>query len=196
MLGPKKKSTNRLSGLFSKGSSDSQETASTKTKASTPSESTGRLSKVRNRLSSATHLAPDYPRPSSPSTPRHVSAPTAIQPVESKDAIANLAPLEPPPPIGGGGPGSRPASPSRSGSRPGTPSGDSASEGNLKKLRRKSNLFGSSRIDLAAAGAATQEQPPAWIVGLKGKVPYNLAPLLSGEKVGRSVAETEYKRIC
>jgi hypothetical protein len=66
----------------------------------------------------------------------------------------------------------------------------------LKKLRRKSNLFGSSRIDLAAAGAATQEQPPAWIVGLKGKVPYNLAPLLSGEKVGRRVAETEYKRIC
>jgi hypothetical protein len=188
MLGDKRKSTNRLSGLFSKGSSDSQETASTKTKSSTPSESTGRLTKVRNRLSSAHHLAPEYPAPSSPNTPRHVSAPTAVQPVESRDSAALLAPLEPPPPLGGDGPGSRAgsraASPShsRNGSRPGTPGGDSATEGNLKKLRRKSNLFGSSRVDLAAA--QTLEQPPAWIVGLKGKVPYNLAPLLSGEKVG------------
>jgi hypothetical protein len=184
MLGDKRKSTNRLSGLFSKGSSDSQETASTKTKSSTPSESTGRLTKVRNRLSSTTHLAPEYPASSSPNTPRHVSAPTAVQPVESRDSAALLAPLEPPPPLGVDGPGSRAASPShsRNGSRPGTPGGDSGTEGNLKKLRRKSNLFGSSRVDLAAA--QTPEQPPAWIVGLKGKVPYNLAPLLSGEKVG------------
>jgi hypothetical protein len=187
MLGDKKKSSNRLSGLFSKSTSDTSDTASTKTRSMT-SDSTGRLTKVRNRISSATHLTPDYPPPTSPSAPRHVSLqnPT-IQPVETSEFSAAFAPLEPPPPLAV--PGSRAASPSSGrGSRPGTPAGDSsAGEGNLKKLRRKSRLFGGSQADLAGlTGAApAQDKPLAWIVGHKGKVPYNLAMLLNGEKVRR-----------
>jgi hypothetical protein len=189
MLGDKKKSSNRLSGLFSKSTSDSQDAASTKTR-STTSDSTGRLTKVRNRISSATHLAPEYPTPTSPSAPRHVSLqnPT-IQPVETSEFSAAFAPLEPPPPLAA--PGSRAASPSSGrGSRPGTPAGDSsAGEGNLKKLRRKSTLVG-----LAGATPA-QDKPLAWIVGHKGKVPYNLAMLLNGEKVRRGVVRLGLKRV-
>lgn len=182
MLGDKKKSTHRLSGLFSK--STTSETDSTTTKSTTWSESTGRLTKVRNRLSSATHLAPEYPAPASPQAPRHSSLqnPT-VQPVDSSDFAAAFAPLEPPPPLTVPG-GSRNASPSGRGSRPGTPGGDSsAGEGNLKKLRRKSKLFGGSQADLVGGATAASDQPLAWIVGHKGKVPYNLAMLLGGEKV-------------
>lgn len=191
MLGGKKKSSNRLSGLFSK-SSDAPESGSNKLKSPTPTESTGRLTKVRNRLSSATHLAPDYPPPQPSNTQRPVSLsnPT-IQPVESLESTANLAPLEPPPPLAA--PGSRNASPSGRGSRPGTPGADSGSEGNLKKLRRRSKLFGGSQIGdgLTGAGGAptAQNSPHAWIVGHKGKVPYNLAMLLNGEKVSCNLAE-------
>jgi hypothetical protein len=190
-LGDKKKSTNRLSGLFSKSASD---TASTNTKSATSSESTGRLTKVRNRLSSATYLAPDYPPPSSPNAPRHSSLqnPT-IQPVESSEFSAAFAPLEPPPPLTV--PGSRNASPTGRGSRPGTPGGDSsAGEGNLKKLRRKSKLFGGSQADLVGSATPVQEKPLAWIVGHKGKVPYNLAMLLNGEKVGQTMVQMQLKR--
>lgn len=181
MLGDKKKSSNRLSGLFSK------ETPDAKPKSQTPSESTNRLQKVRNRISSATHLAPEYPPPG-PAAPRHVSLsnPT-IQPVESAAPTnaAALEPLEPPPSLGV--PGSRTSSPSRGRSRPGTPD---ASEGNLKKLRRKSRLFGGSQGGDESPGAITraQDSPLAWIVGHKGKVPYNLAMLLNGEKVRRVAA--------
>jgi hypothetical protein len=185
MLGDKKKSSNRLSSLFSKAPSEPQETAASKAKSPTPSESTGRLTKVRHRLSSATHLAPE---PQAPIAPRPVSLSNpAIQPLESESA-ATLAPLEPPPPLAV--PGSRSASPSRGGggSRPGTPGGDSASEGNLKKLRRRSKLFGGSQAgDGLTAGGSPQSQgsPDAWIVGHKGKVPYTkMALLLNGDKVG------------
>ena len=192
MLGDKKKSSNRLSGLFSKSSGASDSDAN-KLKSPTPTESTGRLTKVRNRLSSATHLAPEYPPPqsSSPQRPVSLQNPT-IQPVESLESTANLAPLEPPPPLGLGDPGSRNVSPSGRSSRPGTPGAESGSEGNLKKLRRKSKLFGGGSPDLSGAPAGAvgaQERPHAWIVGHKGKVPYNLAMLLNGEKVSRSLAE-------
>jgi hypothetical protein len=63
----------------------------------------------------------------------------------------------------------------------------------LKKLRRKSKLFGSSQVDVGApagASSAPHTEPLAWIVGHKGKVPYNLAMLLNGEKVGCAMAET------
>jgi hypothetical protein len=191
MLGDKKKSTNRLSGLFSKGSSDTQDTSSARTN-TTSSQSTGRLTKVKNRISSATHLAPEYPPPSPPTAPRHVSlANPTIQPVTPVESTASLEQLEPPPAFGAS-PGSRNASPSRGGpshggSRPGTPGADSATEGNLKKLRRKSKLFGGSLVDEGTGSVTqTQESPLAWIVGHKGKVPYNLAMLLNGEKVRRS----------
>jgi hypothetical protein len=195
MLGDKKKSSNRLSGLFSKGSSDTQENGSAKTSPAPTSHSTGRLTKVRNRLSSATHLAPEYPPPTGPTAPRHVSLsnPT-VQPVVPAEPTATLEPLEPPPALGA--PGSRNSSPSRGGSRPGTPGAESSSEGNLKKLRRKSKLFGGSQAgDEATGGVAHgQSNPLAWIVGHKGKVPYNLAMLLNGEKVGQSLAEMERER--
>jgi hypothetical protein len=190
MLGDKKKSSNRLSGLFSKTSTDTPDNASARTN-TTSSQSTNRLTKVRNRLSSATHLAPEYPPPSPPSAPRHVSLtnPT-IQPVTPVESSAFFEPLEPPPAFGAP-PGSRNASPSRggpprSGSRPGTPGADSASEGNLKKLRRRSKLFGAGLVDDGTGNVTqTQDNPLAWIVGHKGKVPYNLAMLLNGEKVRR-----------
>ena len=195
MLGGKKKSSNRLSGLFSKGSSDTHDNGSAKTKSTTSSESTGRLTKVKNRLSSATHLAPEYPPPPPPSAPRHVSLsnPT-IQPVEPVEPTAPIEPLEPPPALAV--PGSRNASPSRGSSRPGTPNADSSTEGNLKKLRRKSKLFGGSQAGDEATGGIPQAQtnPLAWIVGHKGKVPYNLAMLLNGEKVGWDAAEIGRKR--
>jgi hypothetical protein len=184
MLGDKKKSSNRLSGLFSKSSSDTQENGSVKTSTTSP-QSTGRLTKVKNRLSSATHLAPEYPPPAPPTAPRHSSLtnPT-IQPVTPIESTASLETLEPPPAFGAP-PGSRNASPSRGGSRPGTPGADSSSEGNLKKLRRKSKLFGGSLPGDQSTGSGSQAQdsPLAWIVGHKGKVPYNLAMLLNGEKV-------------
>ncbi|KAH8708442.1 hypothetical protein GQ44DRAFT_691027 [Phaeosphaeriaceae sp. PMI808] len=173
MLGDKKKSTNRLSGLFSKGSSDTHDSGSANTKSATPSESTSRLTKVKNRISSATHLAPEYPSPSPSVAPRHSSL---QNPPPSRPPA--LAPLEPPPSFGGGSAGSRNASPSRGSSRPGTPNAD---HGNLKKLRRKSKLFGGSQTGEEVNGV--HNSPLAWIVGHKGKVPYNLAMLLTGEKV-------------
>jgi hypothetical protein len=189
MLGDKKKSSNRLSGLFSKSPSDTQDGGSAKTSTTSP-QSTGRLTKVKNRISSATHLAPEYPPPAPPTAPRHSSLtnPT-IQPVVPQESTVSLETLEPPPAFGAP-PGSRNASParggpSRGGSRPGTPGADSSSEGNLKKLRRKSKLFGGSLAGDQSTGSVSQAQdsPLAWIVGHKGKVPYNLAMLLNGEKV-------------
>lgn len=176
-----KKSGRRLSSLFTKAPADSQDSNAARLHPAAASEPATRLTKVRNRLSSATHLAPAYPPPSSQAAPRHVSLsnPT-IQPV---DTYTDFERLEPPPSLGGAGPGSRPSSrgSSPASSRPGTPSADAAAEGKLKKLRRKSGLFGGGQSTDGASGV--QDEPLAWIVGHKGKVPYNLAMLLSGEKV-------------
>ncbi|KAI4690305.1 hypothetical protein J4E81_007457 [Alternaria sp. BMP 2799] len=181
MLGDKKKSARRLSSLFgSSGSSEPSGSTNNAKLSPTPasSESSSRLTKVRNRLSSATHLTPEYPPPAAQS-PRAVSLsnPT-IQPV----VPADLEPLEPPPPLEVPSRASSPAS-----SRPGTPSLD-PSEGKLKKLRRKSGLFGGppggiEGVDAASGAPQGNASPLAWIVGHKGKVPYNLTFLLNGEKV-------------
>lgn len=178
MLGDKKKSAHRLSSLFLGGSaaSDSSENKPSKT-SPVPSESGGRLTKVKKRLSSATHLTPEYPPPASRNSSREISLsnPT-IQPVGGPAAA--FEPLEPPPPLD---------EPSRSvsphGSRPATPNGDGTSDSNLKKLRRKSRLFGGSQSGDGVATGMSRESPLAWIVGHKGKVPYNLTMLLNGEKV-------------
>lgn len=181
-MGDKKKSSHRLSSLFSLGGSSAEPQQSNSTASS---ESSGRLSKVRNRISSAasstqqsaTHLtAPEYPPPS---PQRRQSPPNqlTIQPVGSPA----LEPLEPPPHLDVP---SRSSSPGGFGSRPGTPNLGADNEGKLKKLRRKSGLFGGSNgssLDLGRAGGANS--PLAWIVGHKGKVPYNLTMLLNGEKV-------------
>ncbi|KAL6705635.1 hypothetical protein ACN47E_006582 [Coniothyrium glycines] len=175
MLSDKKKASHRLSSLFSVGSSDSQESSKPPKTSPLPSESSGRLTKVKKRLSSATHLAPEYPPP--PPKPRGVSLsrPT-IQPVEGPPAA--LAALEPPPSLDVPSRASSPHS-----SRPATPPADASSEGNLKKLRRKSRLFGGSQGGDDAAMGAAHASPLAWIVGHPGKVPYNLTMLLNGEKV-------------
>lgn len=181
MMGDKKKSSRRLSSLFSLGGSSEPQQSNS----AASSESSGRLSKVKNRISSAaststqsaTHLtAPEYPPPS---PQRRQSPPNqlTIQPVGGSPA---LEPLEPPPHLDVP---SRSSSPGGFGSRPGTPNLDN--EGKLKKLRRKSGLFGgtnSSLVDVSRAGDAG-ESPLAWIVGHKGKVPYSLTMLLNGEKV-------------
>lgn len=174
-MGDKKK--NRLSSLnlFSKPPSDAPDANFLSTNSS---ESSGRLTKVRNRISSAssaTHLAPDHLPPVQPAAPRHVSLMNPT--MESTDL---LQPLEPPPPLSV--PGSRTVSPSGSRSRPGTPN-DSANEGNLKKLRRRSKMFGGSAGDTGAGAIQGQHSPVAWIAGHRAKVEYNLAMLLSGEQV-------------
>jgi len=179
MLGDKKKSSRRLSSLFSSGSSESSSTLnSTKPSPAPSSESSSRLAKVRNRLSSATHLAPEQSPPSAPKSPNHLSV---SSPAAPPVVPADLEPLEPPPPLDVP---SRASSPS--GSRPGTPSVEPANK--LKKLRRKSGLFGSgpaisvdglAGANQAGAGAGHS----AWIVGHKGKVPYDLTLLLNGDKV-------------
>lgn len=180
-MGDKKKSSHRLSSLFSLGgSSEPQQNNSTAS-----SESSGRLGKAKNRISSAassstaqsaTHLtAPEYPPPS---PQRRQSPPNqlTIQPVGSP----NLEPLEPPPHLDVP---SRSSSPGGFGSRPGTPNLEAGNEGKLKKLRRKSGLFGGNNSSMTDISRGGDDSPLAWIVGHKGKVPYNLTMLLNGEKV-------------
>lgn len=181
MISDKKRSSRRISSLFSLGSngSDQQGTAS-----AASSESSGRLSKVKDRIASATHLTPDYPPPEPPEPPslRHLT----ITPVES--APAALQSLQPPRSISS--PVSRSSSPSRPNS-PGTPNSDGG--GGLlapadahKKLKRRSRLFAgtqSSDERISEPGP----RPLAWVVGHRGKVPYNLTMLLNGEKVSLHV---------
>ena len=172
------KSSRKLSSLFSLGGSSEHPQSNS----AASSESSGRLSKVKNRISSAastsTQLtAPEHPPPSPQrrqSPPSQLTVPPAGSPA--------LEPLEPPPPLDVP---SRSSSPGGFGSRPGTPNLEVGGEGKLRKLRRKSGLFGgnnSSMTDVSRAGAAGSN-PLAWIVGHKGKVPYNLNVLLNGEKV-------------
>lgn len=185
MMGDKKKSSHRLSSLFSLGSGSSEPHQSN---SATSSESSGRLSKVKNRISStaststaqsATHLtAPEYPPPS----PQRRQSPPNQLTIQSVGSPA-LEPLEPPPQLDVP---SRSSSPGGFGSRPGTPNLEVGNEGKLRKLRRKSGLFGgnnSSMTDVSRADATGGSNPLAWIVGHKGKVPYNLTMLLNGEKV-------------
>ncbi|KAF2749509.1 hypothetical protein M011DRAFT_440056 [Sporormia fimetaria CBS 119925] len=164
-MADKKRSTKRLSSLFSLGSNASDAPADS----AAPSESSSRLRKVKNRISSATHLHPNYPPPEPPTPP---FSKLTIQPVDS--APAALESLEPPPPLHS--PGSRSASPSRPGS--------SADDSSQKKLKRRSNLFGGPQSsDERISAHGRDARPLAWIVGHSGQVPYNLAMLLNGEKV-------------
>lgn len=182
MLSDKKRSSHRLSSLFSiSSSSDHHESGSVAS-----SESSGRLSKVKNRISSATHLTPDYPPPQPPnySDQRQLT----IQPVESVPAT-----LEPPPRIPA--PRSRSESPARpptaARSRPGTANPDAAggaalnvpNDSKLKKLKRKSGLFGNTPRSSDEGVSDSSHGPLAWVVGHQGKVSYNLTMLLNGEKV-------------
>jgi len=192
MLNHKKRSSHRLSSLFSISSSESRNSVSVPS-----SESSSTLSKVRQRITSSSR-APDYPPPAPPSIPSN--APATIQPVESTSApVEPLEPLEPPPTISGSQ--SRSSSPGRlSKSRPGTAGNDSspallAPEVLQKKNRRRSRLFGGGESsDERLHDTTGQNDPLAWVVGHKGKVPYNLTMLLNGEKVGalwpHSCAET------
>ncbi|KAL1643840.1 hypothetical protein SLS61_009068 [Didymella pomorum] len=119
-------------------------------------------------------MAPEYPPPS----PRRRQSPPnqlTIQPVGSPA----LDPLEPPPALDVP---SRSSSPGGWGSRPGTPNLGVENEGKLKKLRRKSGLFGGSNGSSANLSQGMSD-PLAWIIGHKGKVPYSLTMLLNGEKV-------------
>lgn len=192
MMGDKKKSSHRLSSIFSLGApSEPQQSNS-----AASSESSGRLTKVKNRISSAaststqqsaTHLtAPEYPPP--PPAQRRQSPPNQVT-IQTVGGSPVLEPLEPPPHLNVP---SRSSSPGGFGSRPGTPTldADNNNEGKLKKLRRKSGLFGGnngSMTDVSRAGAGGNN-PLAWIVGHKGKVPYNLTMLLNGEKVRSAIA--------
>ncbi|CBX99628.1 hypothetical protein IAQ61_005119 [Plenodomus lingam] len=203
MLGDKKKSSRRLSSIFSIGSSsESQDSKSSGTKiSSVPSSesSGGRLTKVKKRMTSGTHLTPESAQQQTAAAPAHnaslsppssqsvppvppVEPAASLPPVKPLESLEPPEPLEPPPPL---------QVPSRSSSpynsRPGTPSGDAGSEGNLKKLRRKSRLFGGSQggseNESLSMAARPKSSPLAWIVGHKGKVAYSLTTLLNGEPV-------------
>ncbi|KAF2469870.1 uncharacterized protein BDR25DRAFT_343534 [Lindgomyces ingoldianus] len=171
----KKRSSHRLSSLFSSSSApDHQDMGS-----AASSDSSGRLSKaVKSRVSSAQHLAPTYPPPPVPDY-AFLKQPT-ITPVKPAPAA-----LQPPPPLSS--PDSRSASPAHSdlNSRPGTPDNGSSrltpADG-LKKLKRRSRLFGGGQSSDEQVNVSGQG-PLAWVVGHRGKVPYNLAMLLNGEKV-------------
>lgn len=194
MLGPKKKSTNRLSSLFV-GSADSHDTTPAKAPSPVPSQSTGKLTKVKQRVASVTRLAPDYPPPPppKPTDEASLSNPT-IQPVEpaglgvagpSQISQASASTLEVPPSALDIPSLKNPQS--RSSSRPGTPNGDASPDGHLRKARRRSRLFGGSLSGERpnVNSEAGRHDPLAWIVGHQGKVPYNLTMLLNGEHVSR-----------
>lgn len=55
-------------------------------------------------------------------------------------------------------------------------------EAAAKKTKRRTMLFGGGKSSDDAVHAAA-DVPQAWIVGHKGKVSYNLSPLLNGEPV-------------
>ncbi|EMD94819.1 hypothetical protein COCC4DRAFT_26495 [Bipolaris maydis ATCC 48331] len=188
MLGEKKKATNRLSSLFSVGSSSESSAASIKSSPAPSSEPSSRFSKVRNRISSVNLLAPEPPQPAAPKSPKSPNPASLANPSLHPVVPADLEPLEPPPLLDVS---SHPSTPSNS--RPSTPGLDPNSEGRLKKLRRKSILFGggpANGADPAGSGNAANGNPPAWIVGHKGKVPYDLKALLDGEKVPELWDET------
>ncbi|ORY13864.1 hypothetical protein BCR34DRAFT_561477 [Clohesyomyces aquaticus] len=193
----KKRSSHRLSSLFSSSSAGDNEMGSA---ASSESTSTGgRLTKIKSRVSSGQHLAPAYPPPpppdyssfQQPTIASVESAPAVLQPTLQPPL---LSPLQPPPPMsttpGGSRPGSRSASPARSdmNSSPGTPVDGSnrlvpAEAGALKKLKRRSKLFGGAQSSDEQVDVSPLGGPLAWVVGHRGKVPYNLTMLLNGEKV-------------
>lgn len=187
MLSEKKRSSRRLSSLFSLGSSDSQDSTS-----NTPSEHTNRLSKVKNRISSATHLAPDYPAPAPPKADGQLHPPT-IQPVQSAPPPPLHAPPPIPtaqaPPILPGRPVSRGRQDTATTTTTITSGGaslapTSTGDSRLKKLKRKSGLFGGAQSsDEQVNGAGKEKSPMAWVIGHRGKVPYNLTMLLNGEQV-------------
>lgn len=205
----KKRSGSRLSSLLSLGSSTSNlaSTDNADSGSVTSSSPGNRLTKVKQRISSATHLGPNYPPPSPP-PPKIVHSLPTIQPVAS--ASAAFEDLPPPPSIADlSCPRSEsPSRPySRSGSRPASqqlslPPSRPASSGGLqvpgdestiKKLKRRSGLFGSgpqssplssNESVRSSRGGDPHSRPLAWIAGHAGHVPYNLTMLLNGEKVG------------
>ncbi|KAF2797162.1 hypothetical protein K505DRAFT_270083 [Melanomma pulvis-pyrius CBS 109.77] len=181
----KKRSSRRLSSLFSLGSnSDQPDTGSVAS-----SNSTGRLTKVKNRLSSATHLAPEYPPPPAPAYHSASIPQPTIQPVESAPPALEV----PPPPISDSRSRSPSPAPLATTARPATPNAETGGsllapvEG-VKKLRRRSKLFGGGqssdeRVHQTGGQPGGQHSPLAWVIGHRGKIPYNLALLLNGEKV-------------
>ncbi|KAF1950093.1 hypothetical protein CC80DRAFT_497103 [Byssothecium circinans] len=175
----KKKSSHRLSSLFSSSSADSNETSSLAS--SSVSSGPNRLSKFKNRVSSAAHLSPEYPPPAPPQV--SPAKPPTIQPVEPAPPV-----LEPPPSLANiNNPRSRSSSPSRlNKSRPSTASDANGllapGDATVKKARRTSRLFGGGKSSDDKANAG-QNTPLAWVVGHSGKVPYNLTMLLNGEPV-------------
>ncbi|KAI9690426.1 MAG: hypothetical protein M1822_009389 [Bathelium mastoideum] len=154
--------------------------------------STSKLTKDR-RVSSWGNLLP------SQSTPRTGPSPVQRRPTLSEVDPRINEPLPPPPPIPGlSGPASRNSSPARSlagsatSSRPTTPRrqhstpdvmATSSLNPPVKEEKRKSRgLFGRSKNK-----KKEEEQGPlislAWIIGHEGRVPYDVSPLVNGEKI-------------
>lgn len=200
-MATKKKSSHRLSSLFSLSSlslsssqdhKDDTRSASASDRLSpvpgyspNASPGIGKLTKSpHERAGSGQLLTP--PVYSSP-VPYHSELPS------TSPQIGWLEDLPPPPTIGDVSPGSRSMSPStsrpgsRASSRPATPTLEVTIEGPAQtkhsKLRRMSWMPGSSKSHNRDGSQA----PTAWVVGHPGKIPYNLGPLLAGEKVGRSL---------
>lgn len=155
------------------------------------------------RNTSGTHQDGQFARKPLPTLPRIEPCDTIFRP----DVAAQHGIFLPPPPIGGAdytlGPSSPNWSPSRSDSRDtspdsrpstprtpviespiGLPRGTSSTlltpSGNAKdeKKSRRKSWFGRSRKD-----DVDQRGPPAWIVGHRDKVPFNLSGLQAGQVV-------------
>ncbi|CAI6336356.1 unnamed protein product [Periconia digitata] len=195
MLSSKKRSTHRLSSLFMSSHNDSSDTTSNGSSAGS-----GRLTKLKNRVSSSsTHLPIDQNPPPVPKLPPQHAVPMpppssrSAPPVQAPANITTQEPdavLQPPPSIVTmNSPRSRSSSPGRlNKSRPNTSQGISngssmlaPADASAKKSRRASRFFGGGKS--SDDSLKEKNVPQAWVVGHKGKVPYDLAPLITGAPV-------------
>lgn len=206
-MASKKRSSQRLSSLFSLSSSDqgvkSKSLVEDIPSAPYPSNylsvdaNRSRIPVARKltkaphkRVPSGQQLPPNYPPPPPPD-PELYGQPT-ITPVSAAPATTEFLPPHAPPNdtlASGPSTGSQPAS--RASTRPGTPVLDGPNErhsslpapSNNTKAKRRSWLLGGARSSDERVSEFGHGGPLAWVIGHDGKVPYNLSLLIGGEKV-------------
>lgn len=201
MANPSK--SNRLSSLLSLGHSRNDS-------ASSLSQSSS-VSHPPDLLQDYAPKSPGPPLQASSKHKLHKSNPSVGSSLPPLDTMASL-PLAPPPPIStdgfpkpssatgqlsaySSGQGSREGSRSRPTTPTMLPHYDSLSTPrpqtpiSAKTSKRRSWL--PNKADKSPVGQERHE-PQAWIAGLKEHIPYNLVPLINGEKVGRLVLSDTY----
>ena len=200
MAAPSNKGGKRISSLFSLGGSKDDSSASLSQ--STASSSHLRISSHDYPLTSSSASASIRRSRSAQNLVPHEPHPTALQADDTSEPVI----LNPPRTLKGTRParsavvyanGSHPASREGSRSRPTTPNlptplNTTSSPGSLsrpgtpnsaKQSKRRSWFPG--KTDRVAANHP-QNEPQAWIAGLREHIPYDLKPLLTGQKVRAS----------